>query len=102
MAHKDSRIQGLLEEIGNTRDDLATSQLSRRSSDEEWQALKSLHAELEHRHAGVLEERERLKQEIGALSKEAESLAFSLDSVKAEVGATLDKRNVCMCVCVCV
>lgn len=85
MAHKDSRIQGLLEEIGNTRDDLATSQLSRRGSDGEWQALESLHAELEHRHAGVLEERERLKQEIGALSKEAESLAFSLDSVKAEL-----------------
>uniref|UniRef100_A0A8C6MWV0 Centromere-associated protein E n=1 Tax=Mus spicilegus TaxID=10103 RepID=A0A8C6MWV0_MUSSI len=85
MAHKDSRIQGLLEEIGNTKDDLATSQLSQRSSNEEWQALESLHAELEHRHAGVLEERERLKQEIGTLSKEAESLAFSLDSVKAEL-----------------
>ncbi|XP_029331454.1 centromere-associated protein E isoform X2 [Mus caroli] len=85
MAHKDSRIQGLLEEIGNTKDDLATSQLSQRSSDEEWQALKSLHAELEHRHAGVLEESERLKQEIGTLSKEAESLAFSLDSMKAEL-----------------
>lgn len=88
IAHKDSRIQGLLEEIENTKDDLAASQLSQRNSAEEWQALKSLHTELEHRHEGVLEESERLKQEIGALSKEAESLALSLDSVKAEVGTS--------------
>ncbi|XP_029393798.1 centromere-associated protein E [Mus pahari] len=85
IAHKDSRIQSLLKEIGNTKDDLAASQLSQRSSDEEWQALKSLHSELEHRHAGVLEESQRLKQEIGTLSKETESLALSLDSVKAEL-----------------
>lgn len=88
IAHKDSRIQGLLEEIGNTKDDLAASQLSQRNSDEECQALKSLHVELEHRHEGVLEEREKMKQEIGTLSKEAESLALSLDSMKAEVGTS--------------
>uniref|UniRef100_UPI00402B4B3F centromere-associated protein E n=1 Tax=Arvicanthis niloticus TaxID=61156 RepID=UPI00402B4B3F len=85
IAHKDSRIQGLLEEIGNTKDDLAASQLSQRNSDEECQALKSLHVELEHRHEGVLEERDKMKQEIGTLSKEAESLALSLDSMKAEL-----------------
>ncbi|XP_028616283.1 centromere-associated protein E [Grammomys surdaster] len=85
IAHKDSRIQGLLEEIGNTKDDLAASQLSQRNRDEECQALKSLHMELQHRHEGVLEETERMKQEIGTLSKEAEDLALSLDSMKAEL-----------------
>ncbi|XP_038959786.1 centromere-associated protein E isoform X1 [Rattus norvegicus] len=70
MAHKDSRIQGLLEEIGNTKDDLAASQLSQRSSDEECQALKSLHVELKHRQEEVLEESERVKQELSQKTQE--------------------------------
>lgn len=96
MAHKDSRIQGLLEEIGNTKDDLAASQLSQRSSDEECQALKSLHLELKHRHEGVLEESERVKQEVGTLSKEAESLALSLDKGS---GLLFLSSSVYICAC---
>ncbi|XP_052035155.1 centromere-associated protein E isoform X3 [Apodemus sylvaticus] len=85
IAHKDSRIQGLLEEIGNTKDDLAASRLSQRGSEEEWQALRSLHTELERRHEGALEESERAKQEMATLSQEAERLALSLDSMRAEL-----------------
>ncbi|XP_055484148.1 centromere-associated protein E [Psammomys obesus] len=85
VAHKDSRIQGLLEEIGNTKDDLAASQLNNKGDDEECQRLRSLHVALEHEYEVVLEERERMKQEIGNLSKEAESLGLSLDSLKAEL-----------------
>ncbi|XP_021089639.1 centromere-associated protein E [Mesocricetus auratus] len=85
VAHKDSRIQGLLEEIGNARDALAASQLNYKSQDEACQALKTLHEELEQKHQVVLEESERMKHEIGNLSKEAESLSLSLDSLKAEL-----------------
>ncbi|GAB1295424.1 Centromere-associated protein E [Apodemus speciosus] len=85
IAHKDSRIQGLLEEIGNSKDDLAASRLSQRSSEEEWQALRSLHMELERRHEGALEESKRAKQEMTSLSEEVERLALSLDSVRAEL-----------------
>ncbi|CAH6789042.1 Cenpe [Phodopus roborovskii] len=85
VARKDSRIQGLLEEIGNTKDDLAASQLNYKSRDEAWQTLKTLHGELEQKYQVVSEESERMKQEIGNLSKEAESLGLSLDSLKAEL-----------------
>ncbi|KAL1772141.1 centromere-associated protein E [Sigmodon hispidus] len=85
VAHKDSRIQGLLEEIGNTKDDLATSQLNYKSSDEACQTLKTLHVELEQKYEVLLGESERLKEEMGNLSKEAENRALSLDSLKAEL-----------------
>ncbi|ERE91188.1 centromere-associated protein E isoform X1 [Cricetulus griseus] len=85
VAHKDSRIQGLLEEIGNAKDDLAASQLNYKSRDEACQTLKTLHMELEQKYQVVLEESERMKQEIGNLSKEAEKLGLSLDSLNAEL-----------------
>uniref|UniRef100_A0A8C2QPZ7 Centromere-associated protein E n=1 Tax=Cricetulus griseus TaxID=10029 RepID=A0A8C2QPZ7_CRIGR len=88
VAHKDSRIQGLLEEIGNAKDDLAASQLNYKSRDEACQTLKTLHMELEQKYQVVLEESERMKQEIGNLSKEAEKLGLSLDSLNAEVVLT--------------
>ncbi|KAL6081104.1 hypothetical protein STEG23_005435, partial [Scotinomys teguina] len=85
VAHRDSRIQGLLEEIGNTKDDLAASQLHYKSGDEACQTLKTLHMELEQKYDVLLEENERMKQEIGTLSNEAENLGLSLDSLKAEL-----------------
>ncbi|XP_052586509.1 centromere-associated protein E isoform X2 [Peromyscus californicus insignis] len=85
VAHRDSRIQGLLEEIGNAKDDLAASQLNYESRDEACQTLKTLHMELEQKYEVLLEEKERMKQEIGTLSKEAENLGLSLDSLKAEL-----------------
>ncbi|XP_036047276.1 centromere-associated protein E [Onychomys torridus] len=85
VAHRDSRIQGLLEEIGNTKDDLAASQLNYKNRDEACQTLKTLHMELEQKYEVLLEEKERMKQEIGTLSKEAENLGLSLDSLKAEL-----------------
>uniref|UniRef100_A0A8C8T2P9 Centromere-associated protein E n=1 Tax=Peromyscus maniculatus bairdii TaxID=230844 RepID=A0A8C8T2P9_PERMB len=85
VAHRDGRIQGLLEEIGNAKDDLAASQLNYESRDEACQTLKTLHVELEQKYEVLLEEKERMKQEIGTLSKEAEDLGLSLDSLKAEL-----------------
>ncbi|XP_038167396.1 centromere-associated protein E isoform X1 [Arvicola amphibius] len=85
VAHKDSRIQALLEEIGRTKDDLPASQLNCRSREEAYQTLEALHVELEQKYEVVLEDNEKMKQEIGNLSKEAENLGSSLDSLKAEL-----------------
>lgn len=85
VAHKDSRIQALLEEIGRTKDDLPASQLNCRSREEAYQTLEALHVELEQKYEMVLEDNEKMKQEIGNLSKEAENLGSSLDSLKAEL-----------------
>ncbi|XP_050014387.1 centromere-associated protein E [Alexandromys fortis] len=85
VAHKDSRIQALLEEIGRTKEDLPASQLNCKSREEAYQTLEALHVELEQKYEVVLEDNERMKQEIGNLSKEAENLGSSLDSLKAEL-----------------
>ncbi|KAK7819394.1 hypothetical protein U0070_025422, partial [Myodes glareolus] len=85
VAHKDSRIQALLEEIGRTKDDLPASQLDCRSREEAYQTLEALHVELEQKYQVILEDNEKMKQEIGNLSKEAENLGSSLDSLKAKL-----------------
>lgn len=86
ITHKESRIQGLLEEIGKIKDDLATSQLNYKNTDKEFQDFKTLHAEFEQKYKMVLEENESMNQKIGNLSKEAEYFGLSLDALKNEVG----------------
>ncbi|XP_046315135.1 centromere-associated protein E isoform X2 [Marmota monax] len=85
VAHKESRIQGLLEEIEKTKDDLTTTQLNYKSTEQEFEDLKTLHIECEQKYKMVLEENERMNQEIGNLSKEAENLGLSLDALKTEL-----------------
>lgn len=85
VAHKESRIQGLLEEIEKTKDDLTTTQLNYKSTEQEFQDFKTLHIECEQKYKMVLEKNERMNQEIGNLSKEAENLGLSLDALKTEV-----------------
>uniref|UniRef100_A0A8C6BC56 Centromere-associated protein E n=1 Tax=Monodon monoceros TaxID=40151 RepID=A0A8C6BC56_MONMO len=85
VAHKESRIQDLLEEIGKTKNDLATSQLNYESTDQEFQDVKSHHIEFEQKYKMVLEENAKLKQEIGNLSKEAQELGLNLDALKTEL-----------------
>lgn len=86
VVHKESRIQGLLEEIGKTKDDLATAQSNYKSTDQEFQDFKTFHVEFEQKYKMVLEENERMNQEIGNLSKEAQNFGISLDALKTEVG----------------
>ncbi|KAM4811208.1 centromere-associated protein E [Urocitellus parryii] len=85
VAHKESRIQGLLEEIEKTKDDLTTTQLNYKSTEQEFQDFKTLHLECEQKYKMVLEKNERMNQEIGNLSKEAENLGLSLDALKTEL-----------------
>lgn len=85
VVHKESRIQGLLEEIGKTKVDLATSQSNYESADQEFQD-QNHHDEFEQKYKMILEENTRLNQEIGNLSKEAEELGLHLDALKTEVG----------------
>ncbi|XP_077877984.1 centromere-associated protein E isoform X2 [Ictidomys tridecemlineatus] len=85
VAHKESRIQGLLEEIEKTKDDLTTTQLNYKSTEQEFQDFKTLHIECEQKYKMVLKENERMNQEIGNLSKEAENLGLSLDALKTEL-----------------
>ena len=88
VVDKESRIQGLLEEIGNTKNDLLTSQLSCKSTVQEFQDVKNHPIESEQKYnKKVLEENTKLNQEIGNLSKEAEELGLNLEALKAEVSA---------------
>uniref|UniRef100_A0A8I5N9Q9 Centromere-associated protein E n=1 Tax=Papio anubis TaxID=9555 RepID=A0A8I5N9Q9_PAPAN len=85
VVHKESRVQGLLEEIGKTKDDLATTQSNYKSTDQEFQNFKSLHMDFEQKYKMVLEENARMKQEIVNLSKEAQKFDSSLDALKTEL-----------------
>nr|XP_044999462.1 centromere-associated protein E [Jaculus jaculus] len=80
VVHKDNKIQSLLEEMGKTKSDLAASQLDCRNIDEEFQNFKTLHMEFEQKYKNILEENEKMKQEVGNLSKDAESISVSLTS----------------------
>lgn len=84
VVHKESRIQGLLEEIGKTKVDLATSQSNYESADQEFQD-QNHHDEFEQKYKMILEENTRLNQEIGNLSKEAQELGLHLDALKTEL-----------------
>nr|XP_055241411.1 centromere-associated protein E isoform X2 [Gorilla gorilla gorilla] len=85
VVHKESRVQGLLEEIGKTKDDLATTQSNYKSTDQEFQNFKTLHMDFEQKYKMVLEENERMNQEIVSLSKEAQKFDSSLGALKTEL-----------------
>lgn len=85
VVDKESRIQGLLEEIGSTKNDLPTPQLSCESTDQEFQHVKNHHIEFEQKYKMVLEENAKLNQEIENLSKEAEELGLNLEALKTEL-----------------
>ncbi|XP_063459922.1 centromere-associated protein E isoform X5 [Pan paniscus] len=85
VVHKESRVQSLLEEIGKTKDDLATTQSNYKSTDQEFQNFKTLHMDFEQKYKMVLEENERMNQEIVNLSKEAQKFDSSLGALKTEL-----------------
>lgn len=87
VVQKESRIQDLLEEIGKTKNDLATIRLNYESTDQEFQDFKNHHIELEQKYKMVLEENARMNQELGNLSEQAQKLGLSLDALSnTEVG----------------
>uniref|UniRef100_A0A2I3G703 Centromere-associated protein E n=1 Tax=Nomascus leucogenys TaxID=61853 RepID=A0A2I3G703_NOMLE len=88
VVYKESRVQGLLEEIGKTKDDLATTQSNYKSTDQEFQNFKTLHMDFEQKYKMVLEENERMNQEIVNLSKEAQKFDSSLHALKTELSYT--------------
>ncbi|XP_045140261.1 centromere-associated protein E [Echinops telfairi] len=85
VANKENRIQGLLGEIENTKDDLATARLNYKSMDQEVQVLKASHKDIEERYKVALEENERMNQKLETLSNETAKLGVSLDSVKTKL-----------------
>ncbi|XP_047574073.1 centromere-associated protein E isoform X1 [Lutra lutra] len=85
VVQKESRIQDLLEEIGKTKNDLATTQLNYESTDQEFQVFKNHHIEFEQKYKMVLDENARMNQEIGNLSKQAQKLGLSLDALNTEL-----------------
>ncbi|XP_023075893.2 centromere-associated protein E isoform X3 [Piliocolobus tephrosceles] len=85
VVHKENRVQGLLEEIGKTKDDLATTQSNYKSTDQEFQNFKTLHMDFEQKYKMVLEENVRMNQEIVNLSEEAQKFDSSLDALKTEL-----------------
>ncbi|XP_039076754.1 centromere-associated protein E [Hyaena hyaena] len=85
VIQKENRIQDLLEEIEKTKNDLATTQLNYKSTDQEFQDFKNRHLEFEQKYKMVLEENARMNQEIGNLSKQAQKLGLSLDALNTEL-----------------
>ncbi|XP_032716519.1 centromere-associated protein E isoform X2 [Lontra canadensis] len=85
LVQKESRIQDLLEEIGKTKNDLATTRLNYESTDQEFQDFKNHHIEFEQKYKMVLDENARMNQEIGNLSKQAQKLGLSLDALNTEL-----------------
>ncbi|XP_059232779.1 centromere-associated protein E isoform X2 [Mustela nigripes] len=85
VVQKESRIQDLLEEIGKTKNDLATTQLNYENTDQEFQDFKNHHIEFEQKYKMVLEENARMNQEMGNLSKQAQKLGLSLDALNTEL-----------------
>ncbi|KAK2505630.1 hypothetical protein MC885_013086 [Smutsia gigantea] len=85
VVHKENRIQDLLEEIGKTKNELATIHLNYESINQEIQNFKNQHAELEQKYKMVLEENAKMNQEIGNLSKEAQKHGLSLDALHTEL-----------------
>ncbi|XP_075400090.1 centromere-associated protein E isoform X3 [Tenrec ecaudatus] len=77
VANKESRIQGLLEEIGNAKDDLTAAQLNYKSMDQEFQVLKDSHKDIEEKYKMALEENERMNQKLETLSHETQKLGLS-------------------------
>ena len=92
VVQKENRIQDLLEEIEKTKNDLATTQMNYKSTDQEFQDLKN-HLEFEQKYKMVLEENARMDQEIGNLSKQAQKLGLSSDALSTEVGTTTPSRE---------
>uniref|UniRef100_G3TJU7 Centromere-associated protein E n=1 Tax=Loxodonta africana TaxID=9785 RepID=G3TJU7_LOXAF len=82
VADQESRIQGLLEEIGKTKDDLATTQLNYKSIDQEFQDFKNHHMDFEEKYKMALEENARMNQELGTLSKEVQEPWFKFGCLK--------------------
>ncbi|XP_029776761.1 centromere-associated protein E isoform X2 [Suricata suricatta] len=85
VGQKENRIQDLLEEIEKTKNDLATTQLNYKSTDQEFQDFKNHHLEFEQKYKIVLEENARMNQEIANLSKQAQNLDVSLDALNTEL-----------------
>ncbi|XP_036735110.2 centromere-associated protein E isoform X3 [Manis pentadactyla] len=84
VVHKKNRIQDLLEEIGKTKNELATMHLNYESANQEIQDFKNQHTEFEQKYKMALEENARMNQEIGNLSK-AQKLGLSLDALHTEL-----------------
>ncbi|XP_040333048.1 centromere-associated protein E isoform X5 [Herpailurus yagouaroundi] len=84
VVQKENRIQDLLEEIEKTKNDLATTQMNYKSTDQEFQDLKN-HLEFEQKYKMVLEENARMNQEIGNLSKQAQKLGLSSHALSTEL-----------------
>ncbi|XP_073093324.1 centromere-associated protein E isoform X3 [Manis javanica] len=84
VVYKKNRIEDLLEEIGKTKNELATMHLNYESANQEIQDFKNQHTEFEQKYKMALEENARMNQEIGNLSK-AQKLGLSLDALHTEL-----------------
>ncbi|XP_016014593.2 centromere-associated protein E isoform X3 [Rousettus aegyptiacus] len=85
IVHKENRIQDLLEDIERTKDDLATTQMNYKSTEQDFQDFKNHHIECEQKYNTVLEGNARLNQEIENLYKETQKLGLTLDASKMEL-----------------
>ncbi|XP_030348610.1 centromere-associated protein E isoform X2 [Strigops habroptila] len=87
VADNESRLKHMTEEIGKSKDDLATAQLKYVKSDQEYVALKQLHEELEQKYIAASENNKHMKLQIDTLSKEAQESKAILDDVKLELSS---------------
>ncbi|XP_009980706.1 PREDICTED: centromere-associated protein E, partial [Tauraco erythrolophus] len=89
VADNEIRLKHMTEEIGKSKEDLASAQLKSVKTVEECEALKQLHKELEQKYVAVSENNKQMKLQVDILSTEAQESKTTLDEVKLELSSKL-------------
>ncbi|XP_044537567.1 centromere-associated protein E [Gracilinanus agilis] len=84
VIYKDNRLQELLDEIEKSKDELAAAQATHQTTTQEYQDFKRYHGEFEQNYFTVLEEIEKMKQQIITLSGEAHEVALDFNDLVRE------------------
>ncbi|XP_075785794.1 centromere-associated protein E isoform X2 [Pelodiscus sinensis] len=91
VADKDTRLQGMSEEIGKSKEDLASTQLKYEKADQEYLQLKYQYEELEQKWLAASEESEQMKHQVEHLSDEAQKLKTVVDNVRLELSIKMQE-----------
>ncbi|NXJ98678.1 CENPE protein, partial [Corythaixoides concolor] len=89
VADNEIRLKCMTEEIGKSKEDLASAQLKSVKTVQEYEALKQLNEELEQKYVAASENNEQMKLQVDILYKEAQESKATLDEVKLELSSKM-------------
>nr|XP_020864053.1 LOW QUALITY PROTEIN: centromere-associated protein E [Phascolarctos cinereus] len=92
VVYKDNRLQELLDEIEKTKEELVASQSNHETTTQEYQDFKRYNGELEQNYFTMLEEMEKMKQQIITISEEAHEVVLDLDDLVSEPSIKLPQK----------